>query len=259
LGRSIPVRDEKGHIQRWFGTSTDIHESKLLQLELQRANQDLEQFAYSASHDLQEPLRGVKIFSELLSDRCNDKLGAQEREFLANIRDGADRMETLVHDLLMYTQAGRLDKPTDLVDSNAAFQTAIANLAAAIATSNATVHCEPLPVVRAHTTQLQQLFQNLIGNALKYHRPGVAPVVETGAHRENGNWIFSVRDNGIGIEPQFKEKVFGLFKRLHTGDEYSGTGIGLAICQRIVERHGGRIWVESEPGRGSTFYFTLPV
>ena len=120
------------------------------------------------------------------------------------------------------------------------------------------IHCDPLPSIRIQATQLQQLFQNLIGNALKYHRPGVPPVVNTAAHKKNGDWIFSVTDNGIGIEPQFKEKIFGLFKRLHTGDEYSGTGIGLAICHRIVERHSGRIWVESEPGQGSTFCFSLP-
>jgi len=138
-------------------------------------------------------------------------------------------------------------------------QAVVGNLAGAISETGAVIHDEPLPSVRVHETHLQQLFQNLIGNALKYHRPGVSPVVQVSAHRSAEQWTFSVADNGIGIEPEYKEKVFGLFKRLHSGDAYSGTGIGLAICQRIVERHNGRIWIESEPGKGSTFYFTLPV
>ena len=257
--RSIPVRDEEGRIIRWFGTSTDIHENKLLQLELQRANQDLEQFAYSASHDLQEPLRSVKIFSELLFERCRTKLTGQELEFLQNVRDGAGRMEMLVSDLLAYTRATKVEKPAEAVDSNAALQAAVGNLAGAIAETGATVNCHDLPPVSVNPTQLQQLFQNLIGNSLKYHRPGVPPIVHITARREDGIWIFSVADNGIGIEPEFKEKIFGLFKRLHTGDQYPGTGIGLAICQRIVELNNGRIWVESEPGKGADFHFTLPV
>jgi len=256
--RSIPVRDEQGRVQQWFGTSTDIHESKLLQLELQRANQDLEQFAYSASHDLQEPLRSVGIFSELLFERCHQKLAGQELEFLRNVREGATRMELLVRDLLEYTRASKVEKAAEPVDSQAAFESAMANLAGAISETGADIKCGPLPSVSVSASQLQQLFQNLVGNALKYHRAGVAPVVEVTARREKATWIFSVRDNGIGIEPQFKEKIFGLFKRLHTRDEYSGTGLGLAICQRIVERHNGRIWVESEFGKGSAFYFTLP-
>lgn len=256
--RSIPVCDEQGRIRRWFGTSTDIHEAKLLQLELQRANRDLEQFAYSASHDLQEPLRSVRIFSELLFERCREKFAGQELEFLQNVRDGAGRMEMLVRDLLAYTRATNVEKQSEAVDSNAVFQLALGNLAGAIAETGATVDCDDLPRVPVHATQLQQLFQNLVGNALKYHRPEVPPIVHVTARRENDVWIVSVSDNGIGIEPEYQEKIFGLFKRLHTGDAYSGTGIGLAICQRIVERNNGRIWVESQPGKGSTFNFTLP-
>jgi PAS domain S-box-containing protein len=256
--RGLPIRSADGRVQRWFGTSTDIHGSKLLQLELQRANQDLEQFAYSASHDLQEPVRSVKIFSELLSERCSDKLEGQGLEFLANVHQGASRMEMLVRDLLAYTQSAKFDKPEEPVDSTAAFQAALANLAGTIGETGAIVDSDPLPFVPIHSTQLQQLFQNLIGNAIKYHRPGVTPVVHTTASVENGWHHFSVSDNGIGIEPEYTEKIFGLFKRLHTNDGYSGTGIGLAICQRIVERHGGRIWVESRPGEGSTFHFTVP-
>lgn len=256
--RSVPVRDASGRIQRWIGTSTDIHQNKLMQLELRRANQDLEQFAYSASHDLQEPLRSVKIFSELLFERFQDGLDPQAVEFLSTVREGASRMEMLVRDLLAYTQATTIDMPAERVDANKAFEAALANLAGAVVESGATVDHGPMPFVPIHPTQLQQLFQNLIGNAIKYHRPGVPPVVHTTARSENGTWIFSVKDNGIGVEPEFRDKIFGLFKRLHTRAEYSGTGIGLALCQRIVERHHGRIWVESEPGEGSTFHFTLP-
>ena len=256
--RSVPAKDEQGRIQRWIGTSTDIHQNKLLQLELRRANHDLEQFAWSASHDLQEPLRTVGIFSELLADRYSSKLDGDALQFLGNIRDGADRMERLVRDLLAYTQTGQSDMPPEPVDANAAFQTAVTSLAAAIKETGAVVSSDPLPVVAFHPTQLEQLFQNLIGNSLKYCRSGETPVVQITARRGNEEWIFAVRDNGIGIESEYTEKVFGLFKRLHTGGQYSGTGIGLALCRRIVESHHGRIWVESEPGKGSAFYFTIP-
>jgi PAS domain S-box-containing protein len=257
--RSVPLKDEQGRVQRWFGTSTDIHETKLLQLELRRANQVLEQFAYSASHDLQEPLRNVKIFSELLSRRYTGKLDNQALEFLRQIRGGAHRMEMLIRDLLTYTQVGMIDKDPGYVDANDAMRTAVANLEAAIAETGARVDAGSLPSVRIHQIQLQQVFQNLIGNAVKYHRQDCPPVVHTMARREEGHWLFSVTDNGIGIAPEYTERIFGLFKRLHNGDEYPGTGIGLALCQRIVERHHGRIWVESEPGKGSVFYFTLPI
>jgi PAS domain S-box-containing protein len=245
-GRFQLQSDAGGAPARMSGVNFEITARKRIENELRRANQDLEQFAYSASHDLQEPLRSVTIFSQLLSGRYGDK------------REGAHRMEMLVHDLLAYTQAATMDVEPASADANAAMQAAIANLAGTIAETGATVNADPLPSVRIHAIQLQQVFQNLIGNAVKYHRPGVAPVVHTGARRQDGIWRFSVTDNGIGIEPQFQERIFGLFKRLHSGDEYSGTGIGLALCQRIVERNHGRIWVESEPGKGSSFHFTLP-
>jgi hypothetical protein len=257
--RSVPVMDQAGRVQRWFGSSTDIHESKMAQLELRRANQALEQFAYSASHDLQEPLRSVRIFSDMLFKRCSSKFDGQELEFLEYVRDGAARMEMLVRDLLSYTQASKVVKPPAPADSGAAFEVALGNLAGAIAGTKATIESGVLPRVYVSQTQLTQLFQNLVGNALKYHRPDAPPLVQVSAVKEKGNWVFSVKDNGIGIEPEFKERIFGLFKRLHTRDEYSGTGIGLAICQRIVESHGGRIWVESRPGQGSDFRFTIPV
>jgi len=253
------VQDEFGRVQRWFGTSTDIHESKMLQLELRRANQALEQFAYSASHDLQEPLRSVRIFSDMLFKRCDAKFDGKDREFLEYVRDGAASMEMLVRDLLSYTQASKIEKPDAPADAGAAFEVALGNLAGSIAETKASIEAGVLPRVYVSSTQLTQLFQNLVSNALKYHRPEAPPQVRVSAMKENGNWVFSVKDNGIGIEPEFKERIFGLFKRLHTRDEYSGTGIGLALCQRIVESHGGRIWVESRPGQGSEFRFTIPV
>ncbi len=167
-------------------------------------------------------------------------------------------MEMLVRDLLAYTQAGQLDRPRPPRTQTKRWQRALANLDGAIRASGAQVTSEPLPSLRVRATQLQQLFQNLVGNAIKYRRPETPPVINVAARRDGENWLFSVSDNGLGIEAQYKERIFGLFKRLHTGDEYSGTGIGLAICQRIVERYHGRIWVESEPGKGSTFNFTLP-
>jgi len=258
-GRALPVRDEDGNIVKWFGSCIDIDDLKRVEDDLRRANEDLEQFAFSASHDLQEPLRSVKIYSELLSTTCSEALDSQGLEFLTYLRSGATRMEMLVRDLLAYTQVTKFEKPVEAADSGAALATALANLGGAISESGATITADPLPSLPVHITHLQQLFQNLIGNAIKYRSPDRPPVVHIAAERRNGYWIFTVSDNGIGIEPEYKEKIFGLFKRLHTSDEYSGTGIGLAICQRIVERYHGRIWVESEPGKGSTFRFTFPV
>jgi len=237
----------------------DVTARKQAEAELLRANQDLEQFAYSASHDLQEPLRSVKIYSELLALHLGDKVDGDAREFLDFVKAGATRMEMLVRDLLAFTQAGQLDRPASAEDAGEALRGALANLDGAIRASAAKVTSDPLPSLRVHATQLQQLFQNLVGNAIKYRRPEAIPVIHVTARRDSEGWLFSVSDNGLGIEAEYKERIFGLFKRLHTGDEYSGTGIGLAICQRIVERYHGRIWVDSEFGKGSTFHFTLPV
>ena len=234
------------------------HAIERSQQELRRVNQDLEQFAYSASHDLQEPLRSVKIYSELLSMSCRDRLDGEDLEYLEYLRTGATRMEVLVRDLLAYTQASRIEGEAGYEDSRPALEAALANLAGAIAESGANITSDSMPRVRVHAAHLQQLFQNIIGNAVKYRRAGMQPIVHVSAQRQNENWLFSIRDNGIGIEPEFKERIFGLFKRLHPNHEYSGTGIGLALCQRIVENYHGRIWVESEPGAGSAFFFTLP-
>ena len=259
MSRALRVRDSEGKIVKWFGTSTDIDEQKRVEDELRRANQDLEQFAYSASHDLQEPLRSIKIYGELLSSRYAAKLDGQALEFIEYLRTGASRMEMLVRDLLAYTQVIGAGIPEEDVDANEALAGAIEALGGAIKETGATVSSDPLPDIRVHRTHLVQVFQNLIGNALKYRDLARETVVKITARREKNDWVFSVCDNGIGIEPEYKEHIFGLFKRLHTGDEYSGTGIGLAICQRIVERYHGRIWVESEPGRGSCFQFSIPI
>ena len=214
---------------------------------------------YSASHDLQEPLRSVKIYSELLKKRHRDKLDGEALQFLEYLCSGASRMEALVRDLLTYTQATQIDKPAEPADATGPLRAAIENLAGAISESSATILFDALPTVCVHRTHLHQIFQNPIGNAIKYRRNGVQLRVKIAAQRQDGEWQFSVSDNGIGIEPEYQQRIFGLFKRLHTGDEYSGTGIGLSLCQRIVEQYRGRIWVESEPGEGSTFFFTLPV
>ncbi|HEX6895144.1 MAG TPA: PAS domain S-box protein [Bryobacteraceae bacterium] len=258
MSRALPVRDTSGATVKWFGTSTDIDEQKRIEQELRRANLDLEQFAYSASHDLQEPLRTIKIYGELLAQRYGGSLDGEAFEFVEYLRTGASRMEELVRDLLNYTQITLLEPPTLPVDANEALASALANLAGAIAESEATVANDPLPPVRAHSTHLRQLFQNLIGNAIKYRSPDRPPIVTVTAAQRDGQCIFSVQDNGIGIAPEYRGLIFGLFKRLHTTHEYSGTGIGLAICQRIVERYRGRIWVESQLGCGSKFTFEIP-
>jgi PAS domain S-box-containing protein len=254
-----PIRDERGETVAVSVIARDITERKRIVTELRRANQDLEQFAYSASHDLQEPLRTIKIYSQLLADSLGAAVEGETAEFLDFLRNAATRMELLVRDLLAYTQVTRLDAPIEEVDANHAIAEVIANLGGAIAESGAAVTFDRLPSVPVHITHMRQLFQNLIGNAIKYRSDDRAPAVHIGAERQDGCWVFTVRDNGIGIQPEFREQIFGLFARLHNADRYPGTGIGLAICQRIVERYHGRIWVESEPGCGSAFRFTLPV
>ena len=197
----VPVVGANGEVELIAGTTRDVTDRKRTEEELRRVNQDLEQFAYSASHDLKEPLRTVKIYSELLAGRYRDKLDGRALDFLENVRTGADRMEALVRDLLAYTQTSLVEKPSEPTDAMAALETALANLKAAIAESGGLVQADALPHVAVHATQLQSLFQNLIGNALKYRRPEVAPVVRITARRQDGFWLFCVADNGIGIEP----------------------------------------------------------
>ena len=224
--------------------------------ELARSNADLEQFAYVASHDLQEPLRMVASFTQLLAKRYQGKLDADADEFISYAVDGARRMQALINDLLAYSRVGTRGKELTPTNSEAVLETALRNLTATLQQSGGRVTHDPLPTVKADEIQLCQVFQNLLGNALKFHGPE-PPHVHVSAQRGNGNWCFSVRDNGIGIDPENARRLFVVFQRLHTSAQYPRTGIGLAIAKKIVERHGGRIWVESEPAKGSTFYFTL--
>jgi PAS domain S-box-containing protein len=225
--------------------------------ELKRSNEELGQFAYVASHDLQEPLRMVASYTTLLSRRYKGKLDANADEFIAFAVDGASRMQRLIQDLLAYSRVGSSGREPSATSSEDALQRTLTILSGLIEGSGAVVTHDPLPDVLADELQLIQLFQNLIGNAIKYQRPG-APEVHISAVRDGGtHWRFSVKDNGMGIDPQYFERIFGMFQRLHKREEFAGTGIGLAICKKIVERHGGGIWVESQPGQGSTFRFTL--
>jgi len=226
--------------------------------ELARSNAELEQFAYVASHDLQEPLRMVRSFVELLQQRYAGQLDAEADEFIGFAVDGAARMQALIRGLLAYSRVDRRTSSPGPVDCDRLVQNALRNLQVAIAEAKAQVTHDPLPTVTGDETQLLQLFQNLLGNAIKF-RNEAAPRVHIAAARRGAEWVFSVRDNGIGFDPQYAERIFMIFQRLHTREEYGGTGIGLAVCKKIVECHGGRIWAESAPGQGSTFYFTLPV
>lgn len=225
--------------------------------ELEATVKELEQFAYVASHDLQEPLRAVGGCVEILQKDYRGKLDSGADELIRHTVEGTRRMQTLINDLLAYSHVARHGQPFEPTDSNAALAKAVENLGAAILESGAAITHDPLPTLMADPAQLPQLFQNLLGNAIKFHG-GRPPEIHVGARRLDGGWRFSVRDNGIGIEPQYHSRIFVIFQRLHTRAEYPGTGIGLAICKRIVERHGGEISVESEPGKGSTFYFTIP-
>ena len=225
-------------------------------VELSRSNRDLEQFAYVASHDLQEPLRSITGYLQLLERRYKDRLDAHADEFIAYAVEGAARMQALINDLLAFSRIGSRGSPFAPADTQKVLDEALRNLGKAIEESGAVVTHDPLPTVNGDATQLVQLLQNLVGNAIKF-RGQEPPQIHVGARPEGDQWLFSVRDNGIGIDPQYAERIFVIFQRLHLRTEYPGTGIGLAICKRIVERHGGRIWVESEQGKGATFYFTL--
>ena len=266
------MRDANGTPQYLICAIEDISQRKLVQellqasldtqtryaQELTRSNAELEQFSYVASHDLQAPLSTIAGYAQLLEKRCHNQLDAQGNKFIRNIVNSCERMQALIDDLLEYSRVGRSEKPFDVIDCNLVFEDACANLQLAIRQDRASVTRGDLPRVRGDSFQLLQLFQNLIGNAIKY-RSREAPVVHVGASRQGDSWVFSVQDNGIGIAEQYHPRIFQLFQRLHSQKQYSGTGIGLAICQRIVERHGGRLWVESEPNRGSTFYFSIPI
>lgn len=225
--------------------------------ELARSNADLEQFAYIASHDLQEPLRMISSYLQLLERRYKDQLDDDAREFIAFAVDGAIRMKSLINDLLAYSRIGIHPPDFKLIDSEMVLKHSLAHLKLSIEENQAIITYDALPQIIADEVQLEQLFRNLISNALKF-RGQKPPQIHIGCEERELDYLFWVKDNGIGIEPQFADRIFVIFQRLHTIDEYPGTGIGLAISKRIVERHNGRIWVESEPGKGSTFYFTIP-
>ncbi|MDX2153623.1 MAG: PAS domain S-box protein [Bryobacteraceae bacterium] len=257
MARAVPVIDEQGNVQQWVGTSTDIHDLKEAETKLRRYNQELEQFAFAAAHDLQEPLRNVTIYSELLARRLDGVLDAPSRELFEHIRAGGSRMTILVRDLLEFARVVNDGAPSTPIDANEAARQALDAVSQLAQQTNAQVSVEPLPQVQVFAPHLVQLFQNLIGNALKYRSPDRAPVIRVSALRNGSEWIFSVEDNGMGIEAAYHDRVFGVFKRLH-GRDVQGTGIGLAIAKRVVEHYGGRIWVESDGATGSAFRFTLP-
>lgn len=268
LDRRAPVatRDEIGTLAQAFNQmAKDLVETNLdLERRVQerteqlaRSNAELEQFAYIASHDLQEPLRMVSSFTRLLADRYQGKLDSDADEFISYAADGAVRMQTLINDLLTYSRVGTRGKEFEPTDVEAVVDRVLDNLQSTTEESGAVITRDSMPTVVADGSQLLQVFQNLISNATKFRGEAV-PRIHIGARREEGAWIFSVRDNGIGIDPKDFDRLFVMFQRLHGRTEYPGTGIGLAVCKKIVERHRGRIWVESNPGKGATFFFTIP-
>jgi len=291
-GHFIPVlynasvyRDEAGEVIGAFAAARNM--TKAAQAEddlkhsvqdLSRSNDELEQFAYVASHDLQEPLRMVSSYVQLLEKRYKGKMDADADEFIEFAVDGANRMQVMINDLLSFSRIATRGEPFQPTDCNKVFDRAINNLQTAIKESGTTVTHDPLPTVTADKGQLEQLFQNLIGNAIKFRgeepprihvsatsiadfgfrNAELESKIENQKSQIGEGWIFSVKDNGIGIEPEHTKRIFGIFQRLHTREQYSGSGIGLAVCKKIVQRHGGQIWIESEAGKGSTFFFTLP-
>ncbi len=259
-----PIRDAAGGIMGASSFARDITEQVRTEealarqsLELQRSNAELERFAYVASHDLQEPLRTVTSYVQLLARRYRGKLDSDADEFIQYAVDGASRMRQLIQGLLSYARVQTRGDTFERVSLEEILAETLDGLQLALEESGAAVTHGPLPVVHADPTQMGQVLANLIDNAVKF-RAADPPRAHLAAERRGDEWVVSIRDNGVGIEPRFFERIFIVFQRLHGMSEYSGTGIGLALCKRIIERHGGRIWVESEPGRGSVFFFTLP-
>lgn len=262
---AAPIQDETGDIAGVVLIFRDVTERRAneqaaeqARLALERTNEELQQFAYAASHDLQEPLRNVTIYTQLLGRRYSGKLDSDAEQYIGFAVNGAVRMQMLLKDLLAYTQASdRTDRVVNPIDANAVLKNVLSTLQATMDESGATVTYDTLPAIRMEEVHLEQLFQNLIGNGIKY-RSEAPPRIHISAALAGNEWTFRIADNGIGIDPRYRDKIFGLFKRLHTSEKYEGTGIGLAICQKTVQRYGGRIWVESGVSGGSVFCFTTP-
>jgi PAS domain S-box-containing protein len=261
---TVPQHDREGRMIGYSGVVHDITgrkraEERLADLvrQLERSNRDLEQFAYIASHDLQEPLRMVASYVQLLAQRYRGRFDADADAFIGYAVDGALRMQKMVNDLLAFARVGTQGKEFTPVDLEAVLQNVLADLRVAIEESGAQVTHDPLPTLTADGAQIGVVLQNLVENAIKF-RGEVVPRIHVSAERQGGEWVVSVRDNGIGIEPAYFSRIFVIFQRLRSGAKCPGSGIGLAVCKKIVERHGGRIWVESQPGSGSTFRFALP-
>jgi PAS domain S-box-containing protein len=259
-----PIFDEGGKVIMLIPEGRDITDRKQAELELQnqkqdlaRSNAELQQFAYVASHDLQEPLRMITSYLELLERRYKGQLDEKADKFIAYAVDGATRMQILINDLLSYSRVGTSGKDWAMIDCEKIVQNVLSNLRLAITQNNAIITHDALPTLKAESSQLNQLFQNLISNAIKFRREE-NPQIHIGVEFSNNQWLFSVQDNGIGMETQYLDRIFVIFQRLHSKTEYPGTGIGLAVCKKIVERHGGTLWVDSQPGQGSTFHFTIP-
>jgi PAS domain S-box-containing protein len=262
IGPAIPYyftgsRCEFGGVPCVIGVGLDISTRKAMEEQLRRSNADLQQFAYVASHDLQEPLRMIKSYLQLIERRMGDALTGEVKEYFAYPIEGVDRLQNLILDLLAYSQVGKgtqsfvrfpLERVIDRIEEK---------LAPVISSTGAIIHRHNLPTILGDEHEVLSLMRNLIENAIKYRKPDVPPEVDISAERDNGHWVISIRDNGMGIDKEYWERIFVIFQRLHTREAYQGTGIGLALCKKIVERHGGRIWVESAAGQGSTFFFTL--
>ena len=261
----IASSDEVGQLGAAFSAMIEAVRTALLELlevqrktaDLERSNRDLEEFAYVASHDLQEPLRMVASYTQLLGKRYEGKLDRDADDFIGFATDGAKRMQLLINDLLAFSRAGSRGKPLEPTDLNDVLRQSTSNLVTAIEESSAEVTSDDLPTVYGDAGQLTQVFQTLLSNSIKFSED-VTPEIHVGAERQNGHWKISVRDNAIGIEPQYQDKIFQIFQRLHTKSEYGGTGIGLAICKKIIERHGGSIWLESGQPQGSKISFSFP-
>ncbi|PKM76346.1 MAG: PAS domain-containing sensor histidine kinase [Firmicutes bacterium HGW-Firmicutes-15] len=261
----VPIMDQDGKVEMLAVFYHDITDHKLAEIkilkqrdELERSNQELEQFAYVASHDLQEPLRKIASFITLLERRYKGALDEDADRYIHYVVDGATRMQGLINDLLTYSRVGKQNVELTMVNCNNVLSHVLRDLEHVITSNDAVITVEDLPKVWGNSVQLRQLFMNLLSNAIKFKGPQI-PEIQIKAEQQEGKYVFSFRDNGIGIEPEYKERIFQMFQRLHTKEEYPGTGIGLAVCKKIVDINGGQIWFESENGMGTVFYFSWPM